>query len=69
MKGRVFKLMERLQKVDARLETADRLKNPDKLLLLRLRSSRLKIKIALAEAMSDRLAGADRPYVHNLRMA
>lgn len=69
MKGRVFKLMERLQKVDARLETADRLKNLDKLLLLRLRSSRLKIKIALAEAMSDRLAGVGRPCVHNLRMA
>jgi len=51
MKARIFQLTEYLQRVEGRLELEQRRERPDPLILLYLRTARLRIKKALSRAM------------------
>ncbi len=51
MKGRVYRLTEFLQKVEQRLELEERRQRPNVLILLHLRTLRLRIKNAMKRAL------------------
>lgn len=51
MRARIFRLAEYLQRVEDRLEIEERRKRPDPLILLYLRTARLRIRRALSRVM------------------
>lgn len=51
MRARIFRLAEYLQRVENRLEIEEQRKKPDPLILLYLRTARLRIRSALSRAM------------------